>query len=117
MPADSYYAEAIAAAKDLGIASGYGDGTFRPDAPVTRQDATVFLQRALRSAGWSVSDGAEATLSAYPDGAQVGRHARGAMAAMVERGILRGNAAGKLNPYGALTRAEMAVILHRALTM
>ena len=117
VPADSYYAEAIAAAKDLGIASGYGDGTFRPDAPVTRQDATVFLQRALRSAGWSVSDGAEATLSAYPDGAQVGRHARGAMAAMVERGILRGNAAGKLNPYGALTRAEMAVILHRALTM
>ena len=117
VPADSYYAEAIAAAKDLGIASGYGDGTFRPDAPVTRQDATVFLQRALRSAGWSVSDGAEATLSAYPDGAPVGRHARGAMAAMVERGILRGNAAGKLNPYGALTRAEMAVILHRALTM
>ena len=116
VPANSYYAEAIAAAKERGIASGYANGAFRPDAPISRQDATVFLQRALRSAGWSIS-GSESTLSAYPDGAQVGSHARGAMAAMVERGILRGNAAGRLNPYGSLTRAEMAVILYRALTM
>ncbi len=163
VPANSYYAEAIAAAKERGIASGYANGAFRPDAPISRQDATVFLQRALRSAGWSISgsestlsaypdgaqvgshargamaaisrqdatvflqralrsagwsiSGSESTLSAYPDGAQVGSHARGAMAAMVERGILRGNAAGRLNPYGSLTRAEMAVILYRALTM
>ena len=85
VPANSYYAEAIAAAKELGIASGYADGTFRPDAPVSRQDATVFLQRALRSAGWSIF-GSESTLSAYPDWTQVGSHARSAMAAMVERG-------------------------------
>ena len=44
--AGSYYAEALAHAKALGIATAEADGSFRPNDPVTRQDAMVFLLRA-----------------------------------------------------------------------
>ena len=43
--------------------------------------------------------------------------ARTAMAAMAQAGVIQGNEQGKLNPTGTLNRAEMAVILHRALTL
>lgn len=117
VPADSYYAQAVATAKALGIAGGYEDGTFRPRNTLSRQEAMVFLQRALQAAGWYLGDGSEATLALFPDGGQVAGFARGAVAAMVERGILYGSSGGKLNPRGSLTRAEMAVLLHRSLTL
>lgn len=37
--------------------------------------------------------------------------------AMAQAGVIQGNEQGKLNPTGTLNRAEMAVILHRALTL
>lgn len=40
-------AAAVREAMELGFASGFDDGTFRPDAPVTRQEATVLLAKAL----------------------------------------------------------------------
>ena len=41
----SPYFEALCWAKASGIAGGYSGGTFRPDAPVTRQQAAVMLYR------------------------------------------------------------------------
>ena len=117
VPADSYYAEAIRTARALGIADGYPDGGFHPGAPVTRQDAMVFLQRALQAAGWSLGGGSSSTLSAFPDGGSVASYAQSAVAVMVEYGVLTGIPAGTLNPYGALSRAEMAVVLARVMTL
>ena len=117
MPADSYYAEAIRTARALGIAEGYPDGGFHPGAPVTRQDAMVFLQRALQAAGWSLGGGSSSTLSAFPDGGSVASYAQSAVAVMVEYGVLTGTPAGTLNPYGSLSRAEMAVVLARVMTL
>lgn len=117
VPSGSYYAAAVAAAQQNGIADGYGDGTFRPGGTLNRQDAMTFLLRTLQAAGWSIYGGNEDTLAAYPDGRQVSAHARSAVSAMIERGILGGTSDGRLNPRGILTRAQMAVILHRVLTM
>ena len=113
VPADSYYAEAVRTARALGIADGYPDGGFHPGAPVTRQDAMVFLQRALQAAGC----GSSSTLSAFPDGGSVASYAQSAVAVMVEYGVLTGTPAGTLNPYGSLSRAEMAVVLARVMTL
>lgn len=44
------YAE-IAFAADMGWAGGYEDGTFRPDAPLTRAEAVTVLSRALGRSG------------------------------------------------------------------
>ena len=90
---------------------------FMPNSPITRQDAMVMLQRAMTASGQSVSSGSAALLSAYADGGQTASYAQGAMAAMVQMGVLSGNDARQLMPRGTVTRAEMAVILHRVMTM
>jgi len=36
--------------------------------------------------------------------------------ALIEMGAVRGNSASRLNPGASISRAEMAVILHRVLT-
>ncbi len=43
----SVHEAAIDAAVEAGIATGYGDGTFRPEAPVTRAEMASFLARVL----------------------------------------------------------------------
>ena len=117
VPAGSYYASALAAAKALGIAQAGPGNTFRPTDPVTRQDAMVFLYRAMEKAGRAIPAAQDSYLTRFPDGASADAAARPALAAMAQAGILKGDGAGRLNPFGTLTRAEMAVILHRGLTL
>lgn len=47
VPKDSWYASAVAAAEEKGWVSGYPDGSFRPESPVTRAEAVVVLNRVL----------------------------------------------------------------------
>lgn len=115
--ADSYYAQAVTTARILGIADGYPDGGFHPGDPVTRQDAMVFLKRAMQAAGWSMEAGNTALLNSYPDGGTVTPYAQDAMATMVSYGIITGTSDGLLSPLGRMTRAEMAAVLARALTI
>ena len=91
--------------------------TFRPTAPVTREDAMVFLYRAMQKAGRGISSAQDSFLTRFPDGAAVSAAARPAVAAMAQAGVIKGDQVGRLNPQGTLTRAEMAVILHRGLTL
>ena len=41
VPADAWYAEAVNTLASLGMINGYPDGTFRPDAPITRAEFCV----------------------------------------------------------------------------
>ena len=45
VPADAWYAEAVEWAADQGIMSGYDDGRFGPEDPVTRAQLATVLQR------------------------------------------------------------------------
>lgn len=47
VPAGQWYTAPVERAAGLGITSGYGDGSFRPDAPVTRAEMSALLLRAL----------------------------------------------------------------------
>ena len=51
---DSWYAGAVNAMADMGFVSGYGDGTFRPEATVSFQEMAVILNKA---AAWASMDG------------------------------------------------------------
>lgn len=117
VPLGSYYGAAIGAAKALGIATGYSDGTFRPNAPVSRQDAMVLLKRAMVADGWSLGDGDTTLLRSFWDGSQVAPYAADAVATMVHFGIVAGNDDNMLRPTANMSRAEMAVVLARVLAL
>ena len=117
VPANSYYAQAIAVAKALGIAQGGSDGAFRPADPLTREDAMVFLYRTLSRTGRTLAEAPAAYLNRFSDGSATSSYAQGSVAALVQAGVIQGDNNGRLNPKGSLTRAEMAVILHRVLTL
>ncbi len=117
VPQDSYYGRAIRVAQGVGIATGYPDGGFHPKDPITRQDAMVLLKRTMQAVGWSLGSGDQSLLDGFRDGAQVSAYAKDAMATMVYYGIITGTPQGMLNPRSNMTRAEMAVVLERALTL
>lgn len=116
VPVDSYYANAIASAKNQGIAKG-SDGKFEPAGALTRQDAMVLLHRTLDAVGRGLGNGWSLSLLSFTDGSSVAEYAQGPVAALVKAGVIQGDDSGRLNPTGSLTRAEMAVILHRVLTL
>ncbi|WP_019912469.1 endo-1,4-beta-xylanase [Paenibacillus sp. HW567] len=110
VPKDVYYSSELAIAKQLGIVTGYGDHTFQPDSPITRQEMMVIASRALAAAG-TVPNGS-GTLDAYSDTDRISGYAKDSLKALVKYGIVSGKN-GKLAPNDTLTRAEAAVILYR----
>lgn len=115
VPKGSYYYNAIATAKALGIAQGDG-GLFRPGDPLSRQDAMTLIMRALDYApDYGVPSGSASDLAGFSDRGEIAEYARDYVAALVRAGIVRGSD-GKLYPRNHVTRAEMATILYRILS-
>ena len=107
----AYYGEAIAWAKQAGVVNGYGDGTFAPDAPVTREELACMLAnyaKKVDQADVSIED-ADKVLSSMSDGSAVSDWAKGSVAWAVENGIM-GNA-GFVNAFNDITRAETAAMV------
>lgn len=112
VPEGSYYYDAIAAAKELGIAKGDGKG-FSPEKSISRQEAMTLIYRTVVIEGIDMSQ-YKADLSTFKDSASVADWAVDPVTALVGSGVING-ADGKINPNGNMTRAEMAVALYRAL--
>ena len=107
----AYYGEAIAWAKQAGVVNGYGDGTFAPDAPVTREELACMLAnyaKKVDQVNVSIED-ADKVLSSMSDGSAVSDWAKGSVAWAVENGIM-GNA-GFVNAFNDITRAETAAMV------
>ena len=106
---DAWCAPAIAWAAERGIAGGYGNGTFGPDDPITREQLAVML---WRYAGSPAAPGGELS---FIDAEQIGAHAREAICWAVESGVMSGKAGGVLDPKGFATRAQTAQMLRNFL--
>lgn len=46
--------DAVAAGKQQGLLSGYPDGTFHPDAPITRSETIVIFNKVLDHHPWKI---------------------------------------------------------------
>lgn len=105
VPADSYYAKAVAWAVENGITLGTGDGTFSPNATCTRAQSVTFLYRALGTAPTTVNGFTDVTADAfYAD----------AVAWAVESGVTNGTSASTFSPNNGCTRAQIVTFLFRA---
>lgn len=105
---DAYYATAVAWAERADVIHGYGDGMFRPDQPVTREEFAAMLANYASEVG-GFADDDESLLAGYPDGSGVSGWARPSVAWAVANRVM-GNGP-TLNPTGSITRAETAAMV------
>lgn len=103
------YADAVLWATQRGFVTGYFDGTFRPDAVITRQQFIAMLYKYAFYKGYDLSG--TATLDAFEDGASVEPYAQEPMRWAAENRIVQGSR-GILGPTEQLTRAQMACMIH-----
>ncbi|WP_339316711.1 endo-1,4-beta-xylanase [Paenibacillus sp. FSL R10-2734] len=105
-----YYHEELVIAKELGIATGFEDDTFRPNSNISRQDMMVLTARALAASGKQVK--ASGVLNAYLDEASISSYAKDSALLLIKAGVVNGKN-DRIAPNDTLTRAEAAVILYR----
>ena len=108
----AYYAQELAIAKAAGIVQGIGKNKFNPEGEISREDMMLMLARALDAAGKDLAGADASVLAAFSDAAQISDYAREAVSRVVKQKIVAGDA-GKINPKGKATRAEVAVVLGR----
>ena len=107
VPADAFYAKAVAWAVENGIASGTGESKFSPNSTCTRAQAVTFLYRASGSP--AVSGKAEfsdvSTTAFYAD----------AVAWAAKKGITTGIGGGLFGSDNDCTRGQIVTFLWRAM--
>ncbi|WP_181394746.1 LamG-like jellyroll fold domain-containing protein [Paenibacillus cellulosilyticus] len=113
---NSYYAEAVSVASQLGIVQGKGGNRFDPSAEVTRQEIMTFIARALKAANIEYKRGASSDIQAFKDSGDVDNYAKESAADMVSSGIVLGDG-DRLKPLAPATRAEASVMIYRILQL
>ena len=106
VPADAFYAKAVAWAVENGITGGTGDGKFSPDATCTRAQAVTFLYRA--SGAPAVSGN-----SAFTDVASDAYYAA-AVTWAEKNGITGGIGGGLFGSNDNCTRAQIVTFIYRS---
>ncbi len=106
-----HWAEAsIKQAVRANLVRGYDDGTFKPGKAVSRAEFAVMLMKALKPQG-------EAAALNFTDKATIGDWAQESVAQAVHAGVITGYEDGTFRPDAFVTRAEMAVMVAKALKL
>lgn len=110
--AGDWHAPYIHFGAERGLAAGYPDGTFRPDASVTRAEAALFVTRFAALGGAALRTG---DAPAFTDAGDIPDWAAEAVEQCARGGVFQGYADGSFRPGAPMTRAETAAILCRLL--
>ncbi|MBJ6360391.1 S-layer homology domain-containing protein [Paenibacillus sp. GCM10012307] len=111
VPEGRWYAAEVSKAQAAGYMKGNGNGVFRPEANIKRQEAAVMLARLLE-----LKADKEAAAK-FSDASSIPNWSIGEVGASVEAGLINGYPDRSFKPDKPLTRAEAIVILNRALGM
>ncbi|MFC3884574.1 S-layer homology domain-containing protein [Bacillus songklensis] len=115
--ADSWYTKDIMAAVEAGIITGKEDGTFAPFEPVKREQAAAMIKRALNFVTYdSAKLDQSKKLDLLKDKEIISPYAQKDIEFLLQAGIMSGKNDGSFDPRGGTTRAQIAKMLHRALT-
>lgn len=104
VPADAYYAKAVAWAIENGITLGTTAATFSPNATCTRAQAVTFLYRAVKTFAAGTPAFSDVPINAYYAAPVVWA---------VENGITNGTDTGHFSPNNICTRAQIVTFLYR----
>ncbi|MFC5401367.1 S-layer homology domain-containing protein [Cohnella soli] len=116
---EDWFSPAVEAAVKARLVSGYSDGSFKPNAEISRMEMLQMIYNASRSSGkWKITLSGEeidSLLARYADHDKVSAWAKEAMAAMIKAGIVNGSEDGRLTPGTDADRAQSASFLYRML--
>ncbi|MBD9253295.1 S-layer homology domain-containing protein [bacterium] len=101
----AWYAAAVSTLSKMGVISGYPDGTFRPNAPITRAEFAAMIAR--------FDDTAKSADTPFTDIS--GHWAENAIGKAYGNGWVEGSSKTVFCPESNLTRAETATLLNRVL--
>ena len=107
VPAGKWYNNAISTLSNMGVIGGYADGTFKPDAPISRAE---FAKIAV-----SFSNVADLSFRGYFADVKESDWFSGFVAAAKDAGLIEGYNDGTFKPEKAITRAEVCTIVNRTL--
>lgn len=112
VPADAWYADAVAFMQEIGLIKGMGNDTFAPDVEFTREQYAVVMLRLSEYIGW-YQPAPKADLDVFKDSADVSDWAKEAMLWAVNEGVIKGDDKGNLNPTAPTKRSEAATVFVR----
>lgn len=105
-----WYAGYVGWASKNGLVNGYSDGTFKPEANITRQEMAAVISRYIEYAGIRMPRRFTAPAE-FTDTAKIGKWAKTHVETLRRAGIFNGDTAGKYNPQSEITRAETATVV------
>ncbi len=105
VPADAWYAKAVAWAVENGVTAGVGDGLFGSDDTCTRAQSVTFLFKALKATAKGQADFKDVSASDW--------YAK-AVAWAVENGVTAGVGGGLFGSGDDCTRAQIVTFLFKA---
>ena len=111
VPAGQWYTNAISWASANGVVSGYGNGMFGPNDPITREQMAAILYRYVQYKEYDHA--ATGDVSAFADFSQTSDYAVEALNWATGEGLISGVGNNMLDPTGSATRAQAAMILMR----
>ena len=105
--ADKWYNNAVSTLSRMGVIGGYADGTFRPDAPISRAEFAKIAVSFTQNNG-------SATYNYFTDVKTTDWFAPYVTAAK-DAGLIEGYSDGSFKPESKITRAEACAIVNRTL--
>lgn len=112
--ASAWYADAIHTAAAAGLITGYTDGSFKPNSPITRQEMASILSKAMKYTGATLTAD-PAALAKFSDAADIAAWSQSAVEEIAAAGIIQGRADGSFAPQMSATRAEAVTMLEKTL--
>ena len=106
--ADDWFNVTVSSLANMGAISGYEDGTFRPNEPITRAELAAMAERFYEAFDAEYEEGTFLDVEGDEWFAD-------AIAAAKELGILGGYPDGTVRPNNNITRAETCAIVNRVL--
>lgn len=105
--ADAWYANAVNWAGENHVIAGYENNTFKPNAPITREEMCVVLENYIQKVEQAVP---EHRAFAFPDDEEISSWAEKSVYACYDRGLVSGDEKGNFNPSDNTSRSEAATV-------
>jgi len=109
--ASAWYADYLGWALREKLVTGYPEGTFRPNAAVSRQELAKLIVVFLEYMNVTVEG--EALVENFSDAAKFPSWSKDYIEALRKTGLVGGDTSGKFNPKSNANRAEVATIFSR----